>query len=720
MPKTVIFVEKAKAAKSIAKALNAGKFNIVENLSKQKLGMLGYWKFNWNGAETYIIYGSGHLAGLCEAKEYGEQYEKWSLDQFPCLPEKYITKPLKHSKKHFDLAKKMFKDADLIISATDSDREGQVVFDNVYKTLKCNKPWKRCWLPSDLTIPKIRQAFNSLESPLVHYPLTLAGNARAIADWTIGINLTVAATLKFGGSKQVMNVGRVQTAVLNLIATRTRNIENFTSLPFWSLSISLKKEDRVFNASLVKPEKFTDKQEAETIFSALSSPTAAVKSIEQKQRTLKKPVLFNTTDLQTAINRKYGYEVSEIADIMESLYNSGYITYPRTGASAISEAMENEVRTIIHKLYNTQEYAFCAVPDDSWAEFTSQHFNDKAIEKTGESHTAIIPTLQIPDFSKLSQKEMNVYDVIARSVLLLPFQDVKISDTTVIFDVNGYDFKATGSTVFNENTSWYRIEKRQTKDELPYLSEGEQLNYSKKINEGKTKPEPYFTEGSLLKAMQYANRLIDDNELSSFMKAQNCGLGTGGTRPGIIKNLKQNNLIKTEKGHLVPTFKGYWLIDHIPDELRMIKEVETTGKWEQMLNEIAVSKTKDEAVALTMKFLAAVKQATIKYFAMLANSKDDLYADTDNASQFSEGNYLCPKCGKPLRKMEWGYGCSGYSQGCKFTLGKVRNKKLTNKQIADLLTKGKTSKITFKAKDGSSYKGYLFINEQGDIKFSFD
>lgn len=714
----VIYVEKKSAAVSIAKALGAGQMIKKKDLTQKKLGILGYWLFDWNGIKTYIIFGVGHLTKLYDAKDYDKIYSEWNLDVFPCIPNYFKTKPSEKTIDFYRLAADLFNKADLIISATDSDREGQVVFDYLYKTTGTKTPWMRAWLPSDLTDSKIRQAFNNLEHWSVRYPLTLAGIARSISDWTIGCNLTVASTIKYGG-KTLMNEGRVQTAVLNMVATRTRDIENFVSTPFWKVSADIfLSQDISFVANLVEPDKFENKDDA-LIFVDNCNKAADAIVVDKKytKRKIKKPLLYSTTDLQIAVNKKYGYDVASIASDMEALYNMHFISYPRTDAVVLSNALEQETRNVIKKLFNTKDYSQYNRNECEWSHFTKRHFDDALIAKAGDSHTAVVPTLEIPDLSKLSEEQRNIYDMIARSVMCLVFDDVEVDDTTLIIDIAGYKFRAKGSVVTNYSASWHRLYKDEIDNSLPDVSINDRLLFNPILTEGKTKPKPYYTQASLLDEMVCVNNIIDDEDIAAFMKAKECGLGTGGTRPSIISGLLKNNLLKIEKKHIVPTEKGYWLIDHIPNELRMIKDPATTGRWEQVLNRIASSDL-NTAKKLTAQFLRMINEATRKYYQAIVNSPTELFSETNAGKELDGSNYKCPKCGMPLHRFNWGFGCSGYKNGCNFALGKFRDKKLTEKQMIDLLEKGKTDKITFKSKSGKPYQGYLSFNSYNDIDFT--
>lgn len=714
----VIYVEKKSAAMSIAKALGAGQMIKKKDLTQNKLGILGYWLFDWKGIKTYIIFGVGHLTKLYDAKDYDKKYSEWNLDIFPCIPNHFKTKPSEKTIEFYKLASDLFNKADLIISATDSDREGQVVFDYLYKTTGTKTPWMRAWLPSDLTDNKIRQAFNNLEHWSVRYPLTLAGIARSISDWTIGCNLTVASTIKYGG-KTLMNEGRVQTAVLNMVATRTRGIENFVSSPFWKVSAEIfLSQDISFVANLVEPDKFENVNDAQNyIDNCNKSADAIVVDKKYTKRKIKKPLLYSTTDLQIAVNKKYGYDVTSIAANMEALYNMHFISYPRTDAVVLSNALEQETRAVIKKLFNTTDYNQYNRDESEWSHFTKRHFDDALIAKAGDSHTAVVPTLEIPDLSKLSEEQRNIYDMIARSVMCLAYDDVEVDDTTLIFDIAGYKFKAKGSVVTNYGSSWHMLYKDKIDNNLPDVIINDRLLFNPILTEGKTKPKPYYTQASLLDEMVCVNNIIDDEDIAAFMKAKECGLGTGGTRPSIIGGLLKNNLLKIEKKHIVPTEKGYWLIDHIPDELRMIKDPATTGRWEQVLNRIASSDL-NTAKQLTAQFLKTINEATRKYYQAIVNSPTELFSETEAGKKLDGSNYKCPKCGMPLHRFNWGFGCSGYKNGCNFALGKFRDKKLTEKQMIDLLEKGKTDKITFKSKEGNSYQGYLNFNSYNDIDFT--
>lgn len=712
-----IYVEKKAAANSIASALHAGKFISVKNLTAKKIGILGYWKFSWRGEETYIIYGVGHLTQLCDAPDYSEQYQTWGLTNFPCIPQKYKTKPQKATLDYYKFAADILKKASLIISATDPDREGQVVFEYLYKTVGCTAPYKRAWLPSDLTPEKIVAAFDSLEDSSAHYPLTLAGIARSVADWTIGINLTVAATLKFGG-KELMNVGRVQTAVLALVAERTKRIENFKSEPFWKVAISCQTQPK-FEAMLSKPELFRNEQEALDICERCKKiGIGTVESYKTNVTQRKKPLLYSTTELQIAIHNQFGYTVKNIAEIMESLYNHHFITYPRTESNVLSSNLMEESKQIIRLLMNGS-YSHLNREESTWAPFTTRHFNDKLIEKTGDSHTAIIPTLTIPKENELSEEQKNVYDFIAKSLISIAYDDAQIENQTVTISVGEFSFSAKGSTVLNYDTSWFQVVGQKKPNALPLLQQGTKVPFEAIVKKGETRPEPYYTQASLLKQMMFVSNVIDDEDVAAFMKAKECGLGTGGTRPQIVGNLFANNLLRIEKKHVIPTEKGYWLLDHIPDELKMIKDAKTTGVWEQRLNQIATSDV-PTAKLMAAGFIKSICDATRKYFDIVANQRDDFFSETESAKKQNGSMYSCPKCGQPLHRFKWGFGCSGYKNGCDFRLGIFRNKKLTENQMISLITNRTTSKIKFKSKEGNPYEGYLILNDKNEVEFTFN
>lgn len=715
----VIYVEKKSVAKSIADALGAGEFRKKKDLTKQKLGILGYWNFSWNGTETYIIYGSGHLATLYSAKDYDSKYDKWSIDVFPCIPSTFKTKPVLQTIDFYNQALSLFKKADLIISATDSDREGQVVFAYLYRTTGVKTPWKRAWLPSDLSPHKIRQAFNNLEDWSVHYPLTLAGIVRSVSDWLIGCNLTVAATLKYGG-KILMNEGRVQTTVLNMVVERVREIEQFKPTPFWKIKATISCKGESFTATLTEPKQFEKIEDAESLLQICSQARNAI-IVEKttKKRIVKKPLLYSTTELQIAVSKKYGYEVTKIASDMEALYNNHYITYPRTGAVVLSNALEKETAKNIKKLFSTGEYKHFFRSESGWSPFTNRHFDDLLIAKTEDSHTAIVPTGVIPDFNRLTVEQKNIYDMIAKSIIALVYNDAEIEDTSLLIDINGHIFKATGSVVLNYNRSWYSVLKNEADNSLPIVNQGDTFPFDLEICEGKTKPKPFYTQASLLKAMTYVDKLIDDEDVAAFMKSSECGLGTGATRPEIIGSLVRHQMMVIENKHLLPTEKGLWLIDHIPNELRMIKDPITTGKWEQMLTKIALSDLKT-AKSLALHFLNNICKATRTYYNLIANSPTDLYSETESGRKISGDFYSCPKCGMPLRHYEWGFGCTGKVKGgCDFALGRFRGQKLSEKQLINLLENGKTGKLTLKTKEGKKYQGYLTFDDKKNLKFNF-
>lgn len=454
----VIYAEKSSLAKEIANALGAGR-----RTSLKDEPTVGYYEFDWNDEEAIICHGVGHLAQLIPAKAYDEKFAKWDLQAFPCIPEVFKTAAKSQTMACMKLVKKFFDKADWIINATDPDREGELIFSYVYEVCKCKAPFKRVWI-EDLTKQKIQYAFDNLKEPdeplsatesSTAHNLQLAGRARGIADWLIGINLTVAATKKFS-SDGILAVGRVQTPTLALVVQREQAILSHKKTPYWKLTAAFSSPNDKFEADYADGN-FTDEKEANTILKACTGHKGIVTKLETKHRTESAPLLYNATQLQIAANRKLGWDSDKTAAVMQKLYEASLMSYPRTSSEHLTVAMQPEVKLTIQKLLQLPEYAQY-VPE-TWEQFTKRHFDDS---KVG-SHPAIIPTVNVPEtLDNLSEDEKALYDLLAKSIIRIIYPKAEMDDTTAIITVDEkYLFRAAGSIITKDG--WYTVDARPEK-----------------------------------------------------------------------------------------------------------------------------------------------------------------------------------------------------------------------------------------------------------------
>ena len=706
----VIYAEKSSLAKTIANVLGAG-----PRIPMQGEPTVGYYRFKFNGEDAVLCHGVGHLMSLVPASSYDEKYKNWELSVFPCIPDKFRIAPKKETIACARLVKSFFRQADWCINAADPDREGELIFSYVYQACGCKAPYKRVWI-EDLTDEKIKKAFGNLIEPKQPvsaqnqgspYDLQMAGRARDIADWLIGNNLTVAATKRFGGYRELLSVGRVQTPTLALVVRREKAILDHTKSKFWRLTAEfIAPGGEVFEAEYTDG-KFTKREEAEKKLTDCGNSDGIVAEVNVKHKSENAPLLYNATQLQIAANKKFGWDSEKTSKVMQELYEHKLMTYPRTSSEHLTEAMMPEVSATLGKLMNMSEYSKYALPKEKWQKFTKRHFDDK---KVG-SHPAIIPTVNVPkDMSSMNEDEQKLYDLLAKSLIRIIYPKAELDDTTVLIDVNKVRFKASGSVI--TNNGWYAVDaKPKKKNVLPVLSVGDVLKGEYSIKEGETEPPKRYTEADLLAAMELAGQTIEDEEIRTLMKMQKKGLGTDATRAPILKGLFERKYLYRKGKSIFPTDKGIFLIDTLPVDA--IKSADMTGNWEMRLNNIAMGK---EPV---LNFIRDIEQTTRDWYAQIAAAGERHYVSPQ------KGDLLCPVCGKVVKPTPFGWGCTGYSKdgyGCKFSINKtLAGVELSDKNIAQLLTKGRTGLIKgFTSKSGKKFNAYLVIDsESKDIKFDF-
>ncbi len=702
----VIYAEKSSLAKEIARTLKAGK-----RIALKDEPTVGYYQFNFKGEDAVICHGVGHLAQLVPAKAYDEKYAKWDLDAYPCIPDQFRSAAKSQTISCMKLVKSFFDKADWIINATDPDREGELIFSYVYEVCKCKAPYQRVWLPQDLTEQKIRHAFDHLKQPDEQLSdtmqgtaldLQMAGRARDIADWVIGTNLTVAFTKKFGGFENLLTLGRVQTPTLALVVQREKAILNHKKTPFWKLTADFSSPDVSFEAEYEKGN-FKDEDEAKSVLKECTGNKGIVTSLETKHKTESVPLLYNATQLQIAANKKLGWDSDKTAKVMQSLYEKHLMSYPRTSSEHITEAMKPEITLTIQKLLKLPEYAQYA--PETWADFTKRHFDDTKVS----SHTAIIPTVDVPDqLDDLSEDEKALYDLLAKSLIRTIYPKAELDDTTAIITVNGtHTFKAVGSVITVQG--WYAVDALPEKKKvLPTLTEQQELDGTYTLRKGVTEPPKRYTEAELLAAMETAGQRIEDEEARTLMKLQKKGLGTDATRAPIIKSLFSKEYIARKGKTIYPTEKGMYIIDTLPvDDL---KSAEMTGEMEKTLNDISLGK-KDYGT-----FIEETKATVRRWYDQIVQT------DAGEFVSSAEQKLVCPLCGKRLNKFDWGYGCSGYRDGCTFRISKkICGKTITENQVILLCQNGKTNIIKgFKKKDGGDFDAYLAVDKKKkEIVFQF-
>ena len=590
----VCIAEKPSVARDIARILGANK------------SCDGYME----GNGYQVTWTFGHLCELKEPNDYSENWKHWSLAALPMIPPRFGIKLIEDEgiKKQFAVIEKLYHAADEIINCGDAGQEGELIQRWVMQKAGVKCPVKRLWI-SSMTDEAIREGFASLKEQDVYQPLYLAGLSRAIGDWLLGMNATRLYTLKYGnnnyGKGQVLSIGRVQTPTLALIVQRQKEINNFKPEPYWVLATVYR--DTQFTAT---KGKFTSKEEGEKAFSTIEGKPFTITNVTKKKGTEQPKQLYDLTSLQVDCNRKYGYSAEMTLNTIQSLYEKKLTTYPRVDTQYLPDDVYPKCPQTMNGLFQT---AFAG--KRPYAELVKA-LGGKPLPKSKRvfdgskvtDHHAIIPTGIPPQ--GLTDAEKNVYDLIARRFIAAFYPDCKFSTTTVIGEVDGIEFKVTGKEILDQG--WRVVfatpnaakEKGITDEQsdgngdtsakdssavepvsevtLPSFTKGETGPHTPTLTEKQTTPPKHYTEASLLRAMETAGKLVDDDTLRAALKEN--GIGRPSSRAGIIETLFKRHYICRKRKNLEATETGIALIDTIREKLLISAEL--TGIWEKKLRDI--------------------------------------------------------------------------------------------------------------------------------------
>ncbi len=642
----VCIAEKPSVAKDIAAILGA----------KDRKVNRGVGYYEGNGYQ--VTWTFGHLCTLKEPQDYQVNWRSWSLSSLPMIPERFGIKSIEidNYKAQLKTIEELIKGAKMVINCGDAGQEGELIQRWVLLKCGCQVPVKRLWI-SSLTDEAIREGFVNLKEADDFHSLYEAGLARAIGDWLLGMNATRLFTLKFAPRGQVLSVGRVQTPTLALIVERQREIENFKPETYWELktlyrAISFSSEKKRYN----KPE------EAKADLEKITGKDLYIKDISKKAGKELPPRLFDLTSLQVACNKKFALSAEETLATIQSLYEKKICTYPRVDTTYLSEDIYPKVSNILKEL-------------DGYTELTSPLLVAKKLRKSKKvfdnkkvtDHHAIIPTGQ--RVSGLSNREVQVFDLIARHFIAAFYPDCKFSTTTVKAEVEGIKLKTTGKeileegwrVVFQNNTNTENEEEKEQDETaalLPSFVLDEHGQHIPELKEKQTQPPKLFTEASLLRAMETAGKFVEDESLREAMKEN--GIGRPSTRANIIETLFKRNYITKSKRNLHATEVGINLIETISYEL--LKSAELTGQWEYKLRQIERKELSTEA------FLEELKAMLNHLVQETMISKAELQARAEQEHKLVT-QPLCPKCQKGyIIKGNSQYGCSAYKDGCNYRI----------------------------------------------------
>jgi DNA topoisomerase-3 len=650
----VVITEKPSVARDIASVLK---------ITEKKKGYI-------DGRGCAITWAFGHLVTLLDPGEYDPGLRKWRLDSLPFIPDEFKLKLIENPgvAEQFETIKKLCKEAEEIVCATDAGREGELIFRYILSLSGCeDKPIRRLWL-SSLTPDAIKEAFKKLKDGHDYDPLYAAAKCRSESDWIVGLNATRYFTVRHGrlgsGDDRVLwSIGRVQTPVLAMIVQREDEIFKFRSKPFWELMTSYR--DVVFKYT---GDRFEKPERAQELLDKITGRPFDIIAITGKQKKEQPPQLFDLTTLQREINKIHGLSAADTLAATQSLYESKLVTYPRTDSRYLSADMKPRIPKIFDQLKAVRADQIEPL-ELSRLPFTKRIVDDQKVT----DHHAIIPTGVIP--RSLGANEQMVYDAITVQ-FIAAFYPVCIKKiTTVDGKSNEVKFQAKGTQIIEPGWSVLFPKKKKKKkkaedgtdDEqvLPAFEKGESGPHEPATREGKTKPPKAFTENSLLGAMEAAGKGVDDDTLREALKER--GIGTPATRAAIIETLLRRNYIRREKKQIRATDMGRCLIALIQDPL--LKSPEMTGEWEEKLKQIERS----EAEA------SAFMDGIFSYTRGLIESSTSARLDTGRWGD-------CPLCGKEIVKGRRAYGCSGWKAGCPFVLENTYNGlQLTPNQVQVLL-----------------------------------
>ena len=674
----VCIAEKPSVAREIAAVLGA-------NTKRD-----GYYEGN-GYAVTYTF---GHLCTLKEPNDYKSYWKSWDLNNLPMLPDKFETKVVANSgiQKQFKIVKSLFDKAEVVINCGDAGQEGELIQRWVMNEANYKGEVKRLWI-SSLTTEAIKEGFDNLKPSANYDNLYYAGFSRAIGDWLLGMNATRLYTVKHGGYKQVLSVGRVQTPTLAMVVNRFKEIENFKPQPYWELQTMYR--DTLFS---YEEGRFLKKEDGEILANKVKESEFEIVSIEKKEGNEFAPKLFDLTGLQVYCNTRFGFSADDTLKIAQTLYEQKVITYPRVDTTFLPNDIYPKVWGILQKLTNYATLTQAVLGKK--IKKSSKVFNDKKVT----DHHAIIPTgVQI----NLQYNQQQVYDIIVKRFIAVFYDDCLVSNTTVIGKAAEVSFKTTGKEILKKG--WRVVfesadSKEKESDILPTFVKGEKGPHEPSFLEKETKPPNQFTEATLLRAMETAGKQVDDEELRDLMKEN--GIGRPSTRANIIETLFKRKYIVRNKKQVLPTQTGIQLIDTIQNEL--LKSAELTGSWEKQLKDIEkgtftasefINNMKRMVDALVYEVRSETTRANISH-ASQVKKREVKVAQKKAAGILAE---VCPKCKKAtLIKGKSAYGCGNYKAGCHFVLPfSFADKKISENQYLRLLQKGSTVNLKdFKTEAG--------------------
>ena len=678
----LVIAEKPSVAQSIAAVLGA---------KEKKDGYI-------EGGGYLVSWCVGHLVGLAQADAYGEQYKKWSYEALPILPHEWQYTVAADKGKQFKILKDLMHRGDVseVVNACDAGREGELIFRFVYEVAKCNKPMRRLWI-SSMEDDAIRQGFASLKDGNEYDALFASALCRAKADWIIGINATRLFSCLYG---KTLNVGRVQTPTLKMLADRDAAITSFQKEKYYHVRLAL-------DGAEAASGKLPAAEEAETLKTACEISQAVCVSVTREKKTAAPPKLFDLTSLQREANKIYGYTAKQTLDLAQALYEKRLLTYPRTDSQFLTDDMGDTAT-------NTAALLCGKLPFMQGADFTPQIARTLDSKKVSDHH-AIIPTMELAktDLSALPESERNILTLAGARLLFAAAEPHTFEAVTAVFSCADTEFTARGKTVLC--AGWKDLERRYRatlkakpdpedgdgENTLPPFAEGQTFERpAARVTEHDTTPPKPHTEASLLSAMERAGNAETDPD------AERRGLGTPATRAAVIEKLVSAGFAERKGKQLLPTKDGNNLVCVLPDTLT---SPQLTAEWENALTQIA------KRVADPEGFMQGIEEMTrvlVETYSAVLDDKKDLFREEKPVLG------KCPRCGGDVYEGKKNYYCG--NRDCAFVMWKndrffeERKTAFTPKIAAALLKSGKANvKKLYSPKTGKTYDGTVLLADTG-------
>ena len=669
----------------------------------------GYFRINYQGKDAVVTWGYGHMCELKQARDYNPEYKQWKNIPLPFIPRPYELKVMDGAARQYNLLKQLFFNSELIICATDDDREGDLIFDYIYQHMGCRIPYKRI-LFNKQSQEEFQKAFRpeNLVDSYKRFPVVSAGRARSAGDFIVGANLTTAMTLKYKDNS-VISVGRVQTAVLNMIVERELEIRNFVPKDYWVVKGVFTTQSGEQYTGTHEKKRFDKQEDADVILGKLltNGRRAVVKDVEVKRYEKDKPHLYSLQTLQMDANKMFGFSLEQTLNLAQALYDKGFTTYPRTDSVYLTDDMGHEMQSVLDMLFRDSYYSRFAV--QAKINPRDKHYFDTS---KVSSHYAIVPTKK--PVQGLTNDESKIYYLVARSVICMVYPKAVMSKTTIHTESCGEMFVTTGNSVIEDG--FFRVMGRPKENIIPSVSQGEAVAGEYQKEAKKTEPPKRYTDATLLNAMMNCGKTLEDEELKRVMSAgpdgKPLGLGRPSSQASIVKTLEDRQYTTKKQKTIYPTDRGIALIQSFPVE--DLKSAVMTAQWEKRLDDIAKGTDSYD------RFMSDLECSVGRWVAQVTDSA--ISNSLQQTATGHESEYRCLVCGLPMVKFNWGYGCSGYqNQTCNFGIREViAGKTLTKKHLDDFFSKGETDYIPdFKTKDKKKFGAKLvFDRDKKQVAFA--